>query len=597
VGTGLALAGLLLAASAARPAPVPAASSEKTGLAEVPAGAPLVFYVRGVEGTKDRLVALLQKALPDLAPLVKAGADNALEQGIDGRKLRGVPKDGPIFVAFTEMPRGDEDRKVAVIVAVTRYADFRDNILKEEERKSLKRDEAGVEKVTLESGQPAYFFEKKGYAVVCSTEDVAKSFTRNQPGLDGKMSRELAAKFLRGGLGLYLSMDAFNKEYAEQIKKAREGVEQALEKGLEQAGPQKNMVDLVRKMVGPAFRAVEDSRGLLVTFEFRPGGLAFHAQSEFRPGSATARALTGIRMAGFKGLARMPAGQTYYSGVQTGPNLYEFVGSLMFGVMPDKESAEARAMRSALDQLMKAGPGSRLDAFNLPPAGLQVYHYQDPARAAEAQLKLVRAMRAGVTFQSAVLKDKPEVKARAQKYGAFELHRVHLVWDVEKMAEQGGGGRALPEKARKQLAEGMKRLLGSEVTTWFGTDGKVFVQVTARDWKAAERLLDDYVKGTKNVGGVAHFREVRRELPAEATFLTVVDVVKYAGAIVDLMKPLLGGVGKMPANFPGPGTGQPGYAGAAVTLRPDRAAFDFFLSAAATNEFYQAYIKPLRKGP
>src|SRR5690242_16595293 len=42
VGTGLALAGLLLAASAARPAPVPAASSEGTGLAEVPATAPLV---------------------------------------------------------------------------------------------------------------------------------------------------------------------------------------------------------------------------------------------------------------------------------------------------------------------------------------------------------------------------------------------------------------------------------------------------------------------------------------------------------------------------------------------------------------------------
>ena len=42
-----------------------------------------------------------------------------LENGIGDRKLRGLAKDGPIFVALNEMPKDDEVPKFAVILAVT----------------------------------------------------------------------------------------------------------------------------------------------------------------------------------------------------------------------------------------------------------------------------------------------------------------------------------------------------------------------------------------------------------------------------------------------------------------------------------------------
>jgi hypothetical protein len=591
VGTmGAALAALLLGAAAARPAPAPGAPA---GLDQVPATAPLVLHLRGVEGTKDRLLALLKNALPDVYPMVQPKVDEWFKDGIDGRKLSGLPKDGPIFVAFTELPKPGEEPKVAVILAVTKYAEFRDNVLKEGERKNLKADGAGVEKTTLDNGEAVYFVDKKGYAVVCPTEDVAKAFTKKQAGLDGRMSKELAAKFLAGDLGLYLSMDAFNKQYADQIKQAREGAEEAIKAVAENAPKaQKGLFEMTRNIIGPVFQAVEDSQGILVTLEFRPGGLAFHAQTEIRPGSPTAGALAGAKLSAFPELARMPAGKMIYDGIQTSPALFKALGALLFGALTESDGKGAKAVQQALEQLAKANPGTRIDAASVPPSALTVWHYEEPAKAMEAQLQLLKALYTGDTSNAAMLKGKPVIKAGAEKYAGFTLHSVQLVWDFDKMIEQGGAG--LPDEAKKQMAEGYKKMLGEKMNLWFGTDGKVMVQVAAKDWAGAQRLLDQYAKGAKRVGDVPAFRDVRKELPAEATMLGVVDMVQYLGVVADFAKPLLGNFMPLPPGFPAAGKGQPTYVGGALTLRPQRGSVDGFISAASVHEFYQRFIKPLR---
>jgi hypothetical protein len=587
---GAALAALLLGAAAARPAPVPGAPA---GLDQVPATTPLVLHLRGVEGTKDRLLALLKNALPDVYPMVQPKVDEWFKDGIDGRKLSGLPKDGPIFVAFTELPKPGEEPKIAIILAVTKYAEFRDNVLKEGERKNLKADGAGVEKTTLDNGESIFFVDKKGYAVVSPTEDVAKAFTKKQAGLDGRMSKELAAKFLAGDLGLYLSMDAFNKQYADQIKAAREAAEEAIKTAAENAPKsQKGWVDLAKNAIGPVFQAVEDSQGILVTLDLRPGGLAFHAQTEIRPGSPTARALAGAKPSAFQELGRMPADNMFYTGVRISPDLLKGLGALAFG-FADAGGPEGKAIREAFEQLAKANPGAQIDASTVPPAGIRVSHFDDPARAVQAQLKLFKTLATGGTFSYGVLKGKPVIQAGAQKYGDFTLNSVHLVWDFDKMAEQSGGP-ALPEEAKKQMAEGMKKLLGEKLNVWFGTDGKVVLQVTAKDWAGARRLLDQHFKGGKVIGDVPAFRAVRKELPAEATMLGVIDMVQYLGVLAEFVKPILGNFMPLPPGFPAAGKGQPTYVGGALALRPQRGSVDFFLSAASVHEFYQRFIKPLR---
>src|SRR5262245_6750530 len=135
-----ALLTVLAAQGAALAAPVPTTPGESP-LAVVPAQAPIVAQLRGVERTKDRLLALIKEALPEFAPAVSEQVENALKEGLEGRKLQGLDPAGPHFLAFLEMPTPDTEKPVAAVLArVTRYAQFRDGLLTDDERKSVKPD-------------------------------------------------------------------------------------------------------------------------------------------------------------------------------------------------------------------------------------------------------------------------------------------------------------------------------------------------------------------------------------------------------------------------------------------------------------------------
>jgi len=580
---------VLTATSAARSAPAP---SERSGLDQVPATAPIVVQVRGVQGVRDRLVAMMENALPDVLKKFQPQMDDLLKNGKDGRKLSGLAKDGPIFMVFTELPKpGDNPPKMAILAAVTNYKEFRDNLLTEDERKNIKVNGNGVEAVTLKN-ETVYFVDRKTYAIVSPSEEVANAFTKKQPGLDGKLSKELAGKLMAADVGVYVSMDTLNREYAEQIKQARQGLEQLIDLGAAQAGKsEKHFVEMAKNAIGPIFQTVEDSQGVLLTFEFRPGGLAFHVQSELRADSSTAKTLQDAKPTPFAELARMPDGRTYYTGLKASSALYKSLGALMFGVLPDKDSKDVKDVTAAMEELVKAGPGVRLDATSLPPSGLQVSHFDDPTKAVAATLKLIKAMGAGGTIQSGTLKEKPIIKSAAEKYGDFELHSVELVWDLDKMSETAAAGQG--EETKKKIAEGMKKLMGEKLHFWFGTDGKVVVQVSAADWSAARKILDQYFKNSGTIGDIKGFKEVRKEMPAQATVLVLINAVQYLGSVADLLKPMFGQF--VPPNWPNmpAGGGPPSFVGVSVTLQPQRGSLDTFVSAAAAQEFYKAFIKPV----
>src|SRR5471030_1806504 len=100
--TPIAVLALLVAGQTVLGAPVP---EEKSPLGQVPATAPMVVHLNGVERTKDRIIALLEKALPDQAAVAASFLNTWFKDGVDGRKLQGVPKDGHVFVVFLEMPK------------------------------------------------------------------------------------------------------------------------------------------------------------------------------------------------------------------------------------------------------------------------------------------------------------------------------------------------------------------------------------------------------------------------------------------------------------------------------------------------------------
>jgi hypothetical protein len=583
---------VLLMTNAARSAPV---RGERSGLEQVPASSPIVLHLRGVQNTYDRFVAMMENALPEVLKKIKPEMDKALEEGIMGRKLRGAVKDGPVFLAFTELPKPGEAQtgppKMAVIIRVSNYKEFRDNLLTEEERGKIQANGEGVESVTIQN-EETYFVDRKPYAIVTPNKEVANSFTKKQAGLDGKLSKEQSARFLGSDFGVYVNMGLLNKQYAEEFKKAREGIEQSIDV-LTQGGDetQKKAVEMFKKAIGPIFQAIEDTRGVLLTVDFRPGGLALHIEGEVAEGSTTAALMQDSRPAPLKELDRLPRGQAYYMGLKTSSALYKGLGGMMFGIVQNPDSKEAKAVAAALDELAKAGPGVRVDGYSFPLKGLQIYQYDDPAKAVDATRKLFQAMGPGGGFSTGTLKEKPVVKTKAEKFGDFELHSVQFVWDLDKMAEQvaAKGG----EDAKKQFIETMKGIMGEKLTVWFGTDGKSVVQVSAADWASARKLLDEYTKGGKTAGDAKAFQDARKEMPARTSLLGLFDTVQLGSMITDAIKPLMVNA-PVPPNWPNkPDKGVAAFVGLSVTLQPQRGSLDTFITAAAAQEFYKAYIKPL----
>jgi len=585
---------LTAAAPLAWTGPIPA---EKSSLSWIPADAPLVIHLNGVESLRDHVVAFLKNAVPDRAEMVQEQSEKMLKEGIAGRKLRGLAKDGPIFVVFTEMPKpGDNPPHLAIIAAVTNYADFRDNILSDAEKKGLKPGDGYESTVSDGNNENVFFVDKKDYVVVTPLKEVAVAFTKKAAGLDGKISKQQAAKLLSSDLGVYLSMDVFNKEYANQIKSAHEATDEQLKKLEETVGKaQKAQFELMKKMIGPIFQAVEDSKGALVTLEVRPGGVAVHQQSEVRAGSPTADLLKGSKQSAFTDLAKLPAGQVFYTGMEISPVFLKSLGSMMLGLTADPDSKGAKDMAAAFDAWSKTGATESIGAVSYPISGVYVMKAAEPEKAVAASIQMLKAMGAEGGFQNVYFKEKPTVKEKAEKYKDIDFTSIHMVFDLEKTMSAGGaGGKEMPEAMKKQMAEGMKKLMGESLNSWIGTDGKEIVQVMAKDWKSAEKLLDQYFKGADTAGADKAFAAVRKELPPEATFLMQIDAVQYVAVILDFVKPLIeASAPPLAAKFPKPIKGTPAYLGVAVTLTPERGGFDFFVSSDAVKQIYQGYISPL----
>ena len=387
-------------------------------------------------------------------------------------------------------------------------------------------------------------------------------------------------------------MEAVGKEYADQIKAFHTQFADALDKAAQAVGPeQKAQFDLAKKMFDPMFQAVEDAKAALATVQIHPDGVALHMDVEARSGTATADLLKGFAPGSFKDLGKLPAGDAFYAGVTFDPAMVKLVGSLMGSLASDPKFKDAAA---AYEEWVKAGPTSSISAVTYPAAGLSVTACADPDKAVAASTKILQSMGTGGGFGNVAFKEKPEIKANAEKYGAISFSSVHMVWDFDKMLSAGGAGATLPEATKKQFIEGMKKLIGEETTSWIGSDGKAIIQVTAKDWESAQKILDAYTKGQDAVGADKGFAFTRKQLPDHTTALVLIDAVQAAGDVMDFVKPILQASGTtLPPNYSAAAKGQAGFVGFALTLQPEGGAVDFVVTADAVKQIYQGYIAPL----
>lgn len=576
IATGAALA---LAATAA------AAPGDPSPLAQVPASAVMVMHVNGPDALESHVAAFLNVAVPDQAAAAKAELEDLFRGGEagTGRKVVGLTRDGHVFFVFFDADIFVPTPAMAFLLPVAKYTDFREGFVLPDERKTSKI-ENGVESFMMMSGQPAFLVDRKPYAVLATKKEVAEAFVKGPPGLDGKLNKDQADRLLKSDLGVYVDAEPFQKQYADQIKDAHKAYNDMLDNAAQNAEKvQKASLAASRAASDAFFQALEDGQSVLATGELRPGGAALHAEAVLKPDNKTAAAFKDLKPSAFRDLARAPAGQLAYTAWQIGPALSKARGPLQFGALVDPDSDGAKAAGEAVDALIQAGPTARAQSLSLPPAGVEIWTYDDPQKAVAAGTKLAESLRAGDFFQYGLLKDRPEVKEKVVRYRNMDMTYVHAAYDMDRMLAD------VPGRARRPTLTALKKLLGEGVGFWFGTDGKVVVQATGPDWSSAKRQLDQYFGPDGGAGKDEAFADVRKELPPEAEALALVDAVQAAGALLDFFRPLEEASGGSAPKLPVV-KGKPAYFGAALTLRPERVDADVFVSADAVKQLY----KPLQ---
>jgi hypothetical protein len=582
LGWGAVLLGLVTA--------MPVAAAEESPLAQIPAKAPIVISVRGIQRTKDRLVTMIKNALPDLGPMVQTHIDKGFKQALEGRKLQGLKEDGPIFLIFPTMPNTKADApNMAFIVRVTDYTEFRDGLLKADEIKTLKVvKDMGYDVATLNK-KPAYFVQRPGYAVLTPDQAVATQLAKKErgKGLDAILDRATAQRLLAADVAAYVDMGAVKEKYGTQIRIYRKLIEQAVE-GAADAGIadlDKNKMELIKGLIGGLFRAFDDSTSVLLTASFEPDGLAFHTRVGVAANSPSNDFLKKLKPAGFAALKTLPAGFTTYTGLEFGPEAYKVFHPIMkvllaSGKEEDKKSNEAIA--KALDEMLAAGPRSFISSGMLGAGrgGFQVWDYADARKATVAQLRLFQALTDGGKFAMTPLKGKPIIKPNAEKYRGTTLHYVRLKWNLEKMMENLPGG--------EQMGDMMKKLVGEGMTLWFGTIDKKYVQVSAKDWRTAQTYLDEYFDKENSVGAKAKtFAGARARLPKKATMLSLVHVPQLAQYYSDFLYAMLKGplnLKDKPPPIKGKKT-QADYLGVALTLEAGHGSFDLWIPGTSARDF------------
>ena len=550
-------------------------------LAVVPAGTAVVVHLKGLVGTKDRLLAYLEKAVPDQAAIAKTFIEQAFEDGIDGRKpFSGLAKNGPIFITIPELPKPgqDGDPKAVAFLKAENFNAFIEGAFKEDERKGAKK-EGDITAYEVDGGKTLYVANHKGFAVVSNDRDTLKKSVSATEGV--KLDTAQASKLLGSDIGFHVGLDRLAKDYADRIKEGKKQVEEGLKQAEEQLPKeQREQFAIVKELVGPAFQALEDSQGVLGTIEFRPESIVLGLDNALKGGSPTSKALESLKPTANKVLATLPAGQMMYMGSTNN-------GALMKAALPFLKKVAPDGGKALEAGIAAGGNGSAASAVGIPLMGVDVREVEDAPGAAKAAIEAVQGSLSSPVGKTPI-KGKPKVTADGATLGGMKFSKIEMEIDIEALGNQEG----LPDEMKAGMVKAMKQLLGEKITIWVGGGNGKLYQITAPDQAKAADLLAKATAGNGSVGSTDGFKVIASSLPNDATLVALVDPVKYGALIVNVRKDVAGGALPIPEGLGNVKNAKSVFFGASISLEAGHASAAISLPAATINEMVNVFAKP-----
>lgn len=561
-------------------APVPAGGKSKD-VTELPVGADslAVIQLNGLDRTKGRILKMLEPIDPALAKSAAEWYDTQLNELLDGRDLKGIDPGGRVFLAvgpFAEL--ADDEPPVCVAVPVPDYKTFRNKVLTESERRTFIPGNDGVDEFEAEDGGKTLYLvdTKGGYVIVTPSKKVGEQYAARFDHLTAAKLGSVADSFLAADAAIYLNVSRVNELYEDQIRQGKAFFDLVFQQGA--AGLDPAQLQAARTVIDGAFRVIADASGLVLALEARPEGANARLDLSFLPDSPSAKVVGAEKPDPLAALNTLPKGMTTYTASRWGKafsDLQRSLGGEFSAADGDAQLTEAIEKHA---ELLASPDGATVTISGPELSSLTATAFQEPAAVTAAMLTLMNKMTGGARYSNIVLKQKPVVKEASQTHAGFTLSSAAIEVDYEAAV------RELPDEATKEAAiEAMKKLVPEKQTIWFGHDTKRFVRIAAKDWATAKALLDGFANPSAKVGDVPAFAATRKQLPGQASYVTLFDTAGF----LDLASAYLQGMG---GAIPGPGLevpklgqvkGDPTYVGVAFAAQPLSARLDVFIPAGA----------------
>lgn len=500
--------------------------AETDRLDAIPDDVQIVARLRGLQQARDDLSKMLEASAPNLSALALPTIDGGLTSA--RQRLGETLSTTPVWIAvrLSAPGRGDSP-KIAVLTEPDDYAGMIKALRGDAESK---KTESGADSFPGPNGMTWFAREGTGFHLIGNDEKFLAEIARTR---DANRRRALSAetrkRLTEGELGLYFNLGAIQKLYGEQIGQARE----TLSKRLEGSGEGNPAVGLGKAMTDMGFKAFESAESLTLSIDFSTSGLIVSGDAALKKNSEISGRAAASKGVDAAGLGKLPATLSNYSFLRAGPGSTDAwfrAGASLFLSDSDKKS---ESYRKASALMREAGPREAYAAsvVNLEkPLSFGVTVFDHPQKAVEAVLADVRSLK---ETQGKGWVKNVEVASRTTRYRGFELREVRLTLDLGKFADLAAKSpvaSALPKPSEKNVS-------------WFGTDGKRFLNVGAPTWDEAKSLIDSYLDGKETLAAVKGFQQARKLLPAEVGALFL---FQAQSLIRDFAKGMAIGMGRKP---------------------------------------------------
>jgi hypothetical protein len=476
-----------------------------------PADVDVAVRVRGLEATRDELLAMIKAMNPEWGNMAEAHLGAPVGEIRARHGARAVKSPFLALLRFDE-PGGDGGPPpFAILVPSDDYK----GTLKEFSSGNdveLKHQEGNYDAFDGPGGHGTWYAAQVPGVVAFGTSkgliaDIAK---RPAKTLDSVLTGSAAKSFTGGDIGAYVNAASLTKRYADQIEQGRQIFMGAIDQATQQAG-NAGAMQFAKDFYSGLFDSLKYADGLTLNLDFAEKGLHLAGFLKVKPDSDALKSISEVRTGEIAALGNLPPGATVYVYMNVAAKTFDRLQGMNLKMLggagkPSPDLEKAMAELHGLGRIESLGTASMDKGM----VAINDIKTEDPKRFIEKSLAILRAMSGG-EGQSGLFKD-VKVEPAAQTLRGLTFTQASATVNMDKLAEISGNNPA-------QL-ESMKAIFGDgRMNYWYGTDGKRLLQVVAPKWEDAKTLIDDYLKGAGDVGQATGFKAVLSELPGRASFL------------------------------------------------------------------------------